>query len=259
MKRKKGGSRRKKVSSKVLAALARGRKKLAAMRKGRKSKSKSPGRRRRIARRIPEPLESIVIEGGGGMAGKRRKSHRRKARKMSGEFFGRRKRRRSRRMSGEFFGRKKRRCVRRYHGERSKGVIGAVTNAVMIAGGGMAGALAAKYIPVKNAKIKAALPLIMGVGLSMIKIGRKAPFDKLATGMAVIGVLSLVKSFVPSLPTMAGEEEVMYLPSPEEAAMLGLDDDQYENAHADYYGESFEGEGDIEALQAENFATPADM
>jgi hypothetical protein len=258
MKRKRK-SGRKKVSSKVLAALARGRKKLAAMHKGKKRKS--PGRRRKIARRIPERLESIVIEGGSGMAGRKKKSHRRKARRMSGEFFGRTKRRRrARRMSGEFFGRKKRRSIRRYHGEKTKGIIGAVTNAAMIAGGGMAGAFAAKYIPVKNAKIKAALPLIMGIGLSMIKIGRKAPFDKLALGMSVIGVLSLAKAFVPSLPTMAGEDlDMPYLPSPEEAAILGLDDDQYATAHADYYGASFEGEGDIEALQAENFATAADM
>jgi hypothetical protein len=225
--------RKRKVSKKVLAALARGRKKLASMRK-----HKSPGRRRKTIRRIPEMLEPIVMEG--SLMAKRKSRKRRHTRKYSGELFGRPARRHVRKHRTRRI-----RSIARYHGESSRGVVKTATKAAMLAAGGIAGAFASKYVPIQNAKVKAAMPLLLGLALSMTKFGKKPLMADLAMGASVVGVLSLVKVFVPTLPTMAGDE--YYFPtSPEEAALLGLPF-------------SMSGEGALRSIQHESYATAADL
>jgi hypothetical protein len=261
-------TKKRKVSKKVLDALRRGRAKLFAKRKKRKSTS---GRRRSVSRRIPERLEPIIItKGVMGMEGKRK---RKKAkRRYHGELLGARKKSR-RRYHGEFGGgelfgarKKSRRRRRYYHGEPGgKGIMKNVMHAGMIAAGGIGGAFAAKFIPIPNAKIKAAVPLILGVGLGMLKIARKPAIANLATGAAAVGILSLVKAFVPSIPTLAGDEymgDEVYLPSSgEEAAMLGIpyQGDEYGEEYGDDFSGAEDIQGEVEALQAEGFRSPADI
>jgi hypothetical protein len=260
---------KKKVSRKVLDALKKGRQKLASLRK------KTSGRRRKHIRRIPEKLETIIIKGGSAMAGKkrrRRKAHR-KYHGAAGEFMGRRRKKRAKQYHGEFGGefmgrRRRRRHVARYSGGLpTKGVIGSITNAGLMAAGGIAGAFAAKYVPIPNAKIKAAVPLILGLALSFVKFGQKPPISTMATGAAAVGMLSIIKQFMPQIPTLAGddEEQYGYLPtSPEEAAILGLEDysgDEYEPAMGalEDFSEDAELMGEIEQLQSEPYLSPADI
>lgn len=256
-------TKKRKVSKKVLDALRRGREKLFAKRK-RKSTS---GRRRSKSRRIPERLEPIIItKGVMGMEGKRKRKKAKRRYHGGGEVFEARKKthRRRRYHGGELMGRRKRR-YHRYHGEPGgKGIMKNVMNAGMIAAGGIGGAFAAKFVPIQNAKIKAAVPLILGLGLGMLKFSRKPAIASLATGAAAVGILSLVKAFVPTIPTLAGDEYNGddFLPtSGEEAAMLGIPyaGDEYTG---DEYGDDYSGDdiqGEVEALQAEGYRSPADI
>jgi hypothetical protein len=252
-------SRRKKsVSKKVLDALRRGRQKLAQMRKSRKSAGR---KRRRKSVYVPENLQPLVIKGEFGMSGKKRRK--RKSR-MHGELFGRQKRRshkrRRRSYSGEFMGRR-RKHYRRYRGDKSKTIVHDLMDAGMIAAGGIGAAMVAKFVPIKNAKIKAAVPLVLGVGIGLTKFGKKPVISKLATGVAAMGILALVKQFVPTIPTLAGDDsdELMgYLPtSPEEAALLGL---PYEGEYdGDELMELPITAGESEEYMGAPVMTPADL
>ena len=76
----------------------------------------------------------------------------------------------------------------------------------------IAGSMGANKIPVANSKIKAAIPLVAGLGLGMSKYGRKPKIMAAAIGLSIAGGLALVNQFKPGLTTLAGDDTV-FLPN----------------------------------------------
>jgi hypothetical protein len=133
-----------------------------------------------------------------------------------------------------------------------------ITAILMTAGGAVVGGIGSSYavnmIPNVTPKIKAAIPLAAGIALSMTKLSSKPIIKAMALGMMVTGGLALVRQFMPTLPLLAGEDEVsgeaLMLPAGEEdQAMLGDPMSGESFGDDEFGGESF---GD------ESFATTAD-
>lgn len=219
MKRKKSGKKRS-LSAAQRAALAKGRAALRARRGGRRKVSK---RRKTVRAVVPEKLEPIIIKGGSIMA-KRRKS--RKARKYHGlPVAGRRTRKKARRYHG-IEGRRRSRA-RRYHGAGKLNIVGLATEIVGLGAGAVGGSFVAQKLPIANAKIKALIPIALGLGLGMTKFGRSNIAKAAAGGMIAVGTLSLVKQFFPTVPLLTGADDaetvagaIDALPD-EEKALLG--------------------------------------
>lgn len=239
-KRKRSGKKRT-LSPAQRAALARGRASLRARRGGKRKVSRS--RKTKIRSFVPEKLEPIIIKGGSIMA-KRRKS--RKARKYHGiPVAGKRRSRKSRRYHG-FEGRRK---ARRYHGGARLNIIGLATDIVGLGVGAVGGSFIAQKVPVPNAKIKALIPIALGLGLGMTKFGRSSIAKAAAGGMIAVGTLSLVKQFFPTVPLLTGADSaetvagaIDALPA-EEKALLGY----VVNGSDDFSVEAPEQYGYIEA------------
>lgn len=198
------------------AALAKGR---AALNKRRGKKTrKISGSKKASVRVVPERLEPIIIKGG-SMA-KRKKS--RKARKISGIAGAKRTSKKARRYHGG-----KIRRARRYSGASKLDIIGLATDIVGVGVGAVGGSFIAQKVPVKNAKLKAIIPIALGLGLGMTKFGRGRIAKSAAGGMIAVGTLSLVKQFFPTVPLLTGADDaegvagaIAALPD-EEKALLG--------------------------------------
>ncbi|NOR85651.1 hypothetical protein GQ473_06045, partial [archaeon] len=103
---------------------------------------------------------------------------------------------------------------------------GKITRALVAGGGAAAGAIgagvAANFIPLPNKKIKAAIPIMMGILLAATKMGRSQIMQSVSAGMIAAGALAVTKQLAPNIPMLAGEEdEMVFIPSNEEDAMLG--------------------------------------
>jgi len=199
---------------------------------------------RRVRRAVPEALEPITITKGDCMSGKRR---RRRRAKFTG-FEGRRKRRRSRRSYG-FEGRRRR---KRYYGGGGGGrvsPVGAIINGAVAIGGGVASSMAAHYIPIANPKIKAVIPIAIGLALGVMPMTRRNKvMQSVALGSIIVGGLSLVRQMLPTVPLLTGdiyEGETMYVPQYGEApAMLGYPATFGDNLD----GEVIEQMGDLDGV-----------
>lgn len=212
--------RKRKVSQKILAALAKGR---AVLRRHRRGAKLTHSRKRKSAhrkiRRIPESKQSLIITKGDVMAGRRK---RRRHHKL---FGGRRRHRRSRRSYG-FEGRRRSRR-RRYYGGDAKGMTQILTGGAIAVAGGVAASMAAHAIPfIKDDKMKALVPVGIGAALAMLPMTRKNPLmQKVAMGAVVVGALSFIRHQFPTIPLLTGDVvsgEGLYIPqSGEEARMLG--------------------------------------
>jgi hypothetical protein len=77
------------------------------------------------------------------------------------------------------------------------------------AAGAIGGALIAKQIPV-DAKIKPLIPIAAGIAAAMFIRNPMAGYA--GVGMAIAGALAAIKTFVPSIPMLAGidDEELIY-------------------------------------------------
>lgn len=126
--------------------------------------------------------------------------------------------------------RRSRRSVRRFSGARIGGVnvMGIGTDVVGMAGGAVAGSAVAKFVPIADPRIKALIPLLLGIVLSSMKFAKSRIMQAVATGSTAVGVISLVRQFLPNVPMLAGAASaediiasVNQLP-PEEKAMLGF-------------------------------------
>ena len=221
-KKKRKASRRRKVSSAVLAALARGRKKLASMRqKPKRARRKkfhpyaarlkrehdawahpfkkdiaNQRRREKRARRkirsyIPPSQEPLIITKGESiMSGRRRRRHHKKACRSYG-FEGRKRHRRSR---------------RRYYGADRASPTNTVINGAVAVGGGVLASMASHYIPVTNAKLKALVPVAIGAVLAMLPMTRRNKMlQSAALGAVVVGGMSLVRQLAPNVPLLTGD------------------------------------------------------
>lgn len=147
----------------------------------------------------------------------------RKAKKMHG-FEG--KARRSRRYHG-LAGGKKHRRARRYHGAPKMDIMGFATDIISVGAGAVGASFIAQKVPVANAKIKALIPIALGLGIGLTKFGRNRMAKSAAGGMIAVGTLSLVKQFFPTVPLLSGADDaetvagaIDALPE-EEKALLG--------------------------------------
>lgn len=149
------------------------------------------------------------------VAGKKR-SRKRRSRRMSGEnvnFMGARRKRRSRRMGGQeqvYYGRRKRRG-RRMGGELMgakglsvKGATAAASGAALALAGGIGGRIVKNVIPVADLRIKAAIPVAIGLLLSMMAKKSKA-MSMLGLGMAAFGGSELLAVMFPNVALLQGE------------------------------------------------------
>jgi len=125
------------------------------------------------------------------------------------------------------------------------GVMSAVMDGSAVVGGVIGASAISKLVPVANPKVKALIPVALGIGLGMTKIGKSGIGKNIAIGAVAIGILNLVKQFAPALPLMG--EEYFGIPtelSSEESAVLGIP----------YQGELIEGQGiDREEIEGEEF------
>lgn len=154
---------------------------------------------------------------------KRKKA--RKARKISGGMIAGAKRKVSRK-ARRYHGGKVRRA-RRYSGASKMDIIGLATDIVAVGAGAVGASFIANKVPVKNAKIKAMIPIALGLGLGLTKFGKSRAAKSAAGGMVAVGTLSLVKQFFPTVPLLTGADDaegvagaIAALPD-EERALLG--------------------------------------
>jgi len=210
---------KKRLSEKQKKSLAKGRKVLYSLRKGRK---------------ISEPKEPILIKEGFFMKGKRSKKA---SKRLHGDpgFEGKRK------------GGKVRHVVshKYMHGAGSGfDPAGLALDLAGILAGAIGLSFLASFAPIKNAKYKALIPILAGIaGLSFPKIAKNRFMNRASLGALTVGGYTLTKSLVPQIPLMGAAdtaEGIGYaidnLP-PEEKAILGIAPAQLE-----YAGEAGEGE-----------------
>jgi len=203
------------MSAAQKAALAKGRKALAAKRGGRQTvkRKSAPTAARKTAKR------KTVAKGNPIMA-KRRKAR-------TGGGLKTRARRAVGRARG-FFG-------------KSSGPMQVVKDAMLAVGGGIAAGVIANKLPVADPRMKAAAPIAAGIALAAT-LGRKNDMAKgFATGMIVLGAVALLKQLAPNIPMLAGEQEMMYVPQlPYNPGLYGETVDLGENDDLAYMGENVE-------------------
>jgi hypothetical protein len=164
-------------------------------RKHKKTRRAVAGKARKgKARSKRGPVQIIINERGYGMGKKRGKK-------------------RGRRMHGEagFEGRKRGRRRGRFMGGKvsTRSIIGNAGNALAGVAGAVGGAMLGNAIPAKDARIKAAVPLVAGIVLSgMIS---NPLFRSILIGVSIGGGLSLVRQLAPQIPMLAGADDTVLL------------------------------------------------
>ena len=151
------------------------------------------------------------------------------------------------------------------HGFRSSigsakvSIMDMITTVGIGAAGGIAAAFGANYLPsTMDKRLKAGIVTALGLALGISPFARKNKMIKAAgTGIAIVGGLSLVRAFVPSIPVLSGEANLS-LYNPYERAMLGVPTSPY--AHSllgiptSPYAHSMRGD-----IFSSSFQTGADM
>lgn len=228
---------KRKMSPAQKAALAKGR---AALAKKRGKKTSSPAKRK--AKRKAPPREKATIIKTVAVPVPVRKKRRKSVSKTSNS-------------RGAVMATKKKSSTGntvRKAGSRAKkfiqesGFLETVKNTSLLIAGGVASAVIVNRVPLKDARIKAALPIVVGMGLAGT-IGKTNDLARqVATGMMAIGMISLFKKLAPNVPMLAGEE-VYYLP-------------QYGAGYGclpDYSGDSVDLSGNVNLMGYDTFLTPA--
>jgi hypothetical protein len=111
-----------------------------------------------------------------------------------------------------------------FGGGAGKGIMALLMNGLAAGAGAIGGAFAAGKLPIANPKLKALVPIALGIGLGMTKFGRKPIMQSVSLGLVAGGTLALVRQFAPQLPMLAGDDEYM-LGVPEQIgsdSMLGI-------------------------------------
>jgi len=146
-----------------------------------------------------------------------------------------------------------------------KSVTSGIMTGLLSAGGAIGGSVIANQIPIKDPRIKAAIPLVLGIGLGLTKFGKGKMLQPALTGLMTIGTISLIKQFAPNIPMLAGEGEE-YIPY-EDRELLGyvddLDDDELmgisTDMGADYdYIDDTDMMGESVDYAGDDFITSAD-
>lgn len=142
---------------------------------------------------------------------KRRSSGRRKLSGAVANYSGRRKSRR-RRMSGEiaYYGGTvadysgRRRSRRMSGGSRKIDIVKPLMNTALAVGGGIGGRLVKNAIPIQDERIKAAVPVILGLVISMMSRAN-VMLKNIGVGMATIGGAELLAALFPNVALLQGE------------------------------------------------------
>jgi len=127
--------------------------------------------------------------------------------------------------------------------------------------GAVVAGVAANALPLPDPRLKAAMPIVAGVILANMKIGRSAMAKMACVGMISAGTLALVKQTMPGVPLLAGEEvaQIDYIPeSQEEAALLG--ESELFDGESELYDDDVV-DVDLSSDEENNdlFLSPADM
>lgn len=222
---KKSGAKTKKrkASAAQLAALKRGRAKAAANRK------KATPKKKAVTKKAVTKKKKVAVN-------KRFSIPKENSMATTTKTPEKKKRRRSSRRSG--------------FGGKMKGIMPMVKDVGLAVAGGVGANVLANRIPIANPKVKAAVPLVAGILLSTV-IGKNKPiFREIGTGMAVLGGLALLKQFAPNVPMLAGEEDIVLLPS----------DYQYQGEMQQL---GYEGGsplmGEMQNMGEEEYISPADL
>lgn len=218
-------AKKRKMSAAQKAALAKGRKAAAAKR--RKSTKKATPAKKKTARKkaVRKPIKKRSSP---PMAKKKRSSAKKK-------------------------GPSKTRRVAR----RAKGLVGGVmpmmTDAALAVAGGVAAGFLANKVPIADPRIKAALPIVAGLGISMT-VGKKNKMaEGIAKGMVILGTVAVVKQFAPNVPMLAGEDDYDSLPYYNDPEMLGMEVDDFDDLDDDMMG------GPVQIAADEPYYSPADL
>ncbi|MFA5235097.1 MAG: hypothetical protein WC390_11920 [Sulfurimonas sp.] len=209
--------KKRKASPAQLAALARGRKKL--------KSAKKPIRKKKT---VAKKTRSIVVTKETKIMARKKATKSAPATKKRKRFSG---------IAG-----------------KAKGMLPMVKEVGLAVGGGIAAGVLANKLPIADARMKAAAPVLAGLILATT-IGKRNPMlRQVGTGMAVLGAVALIKQFMPNVPMLAGEGYV-YLPPPGENAYMGdmlqLGQDDYDEG--DYMGDM------LQLGDEEDYLSPADM
>lgn len=218
--------KKRKMSPAQKAALAKGRKALAAKRKsGGTAKRKT--RKTATAKRKAAPKRKTAA----------RKTAKRKTVKRSNPTMARKKRK-----SGGGFRKKARRAAGRARGFlKAAGAKDILMEAGTAVAGGIAAGFIANKLPIADARIKAAMPIVGGMAIAAT-IGKKNKIARgIGTGMVVLGTVSIIKQFAPNIPMLAGEDELMLIPDygalPYAGEMVDLGEDEYDDESIATMGE----------------------
>lgn len=122
---------------------------------------------------------------------------------------------------------KKRSSSRKRKGRTVKGNTDVIANGAMALVGAIGASYLANKMPIKDERIKAAVPVGIGLAVSMVPQLKKNKFSTaIAAGAITAGGLSVVKRVAPQVPLLAGEEDdYYYMGEPFES--LGYDDDYF--------------------------------
>lgn len=131
---------------------------------------------------------------------------------------------------------KKRSSSRRKKGSRVKPNKDFLVNGAMAIVGAVGASYIANRVPVQDERLKAALPILVGAGVSLVPALSKNKYSSaISAGAITAGGLSLVKKLAPQVPLMAGEEDYFYMG--ESFDMLGYDEDLMGESFEDLMGE----------------------
>lgn len=133
---------------------------------------------------------------------------------------------------------------------KAKGLIPVVKDVALAVAGGVAAGAIANKLPIADNRLKAAAPVVAGILLAGVMGKKNAMFREVGTGMAVIGAIGLIKQLMPNVPVLAGEDQVYIIPDNSgyagEMMQLGYDDSD------EYMGEMMQ-------LGNEEYLSPASM
>jgi len=170
-------------------------------------KKKLSGEKKKIHSVKAYSHEPLIIKEGSSMYGKKKTVHH-KGKKLHGEMGAAHKKSHHRRHHGRFMGVGK-----------PGGIADMLMSGLVVGAGALGGSVAGKMTPVNDAKIKAGVPIAVGIALPFIS--KNQMVQKLALGSIAIGLYSLVKSFAPSSVPLLGTENITFL-TPAQARTMGL-------------------------------------
>ncbi|HSW65489.1 MAG TPA: hypothetical protein VLH56_19590 [Dissulfurispiraceae bacterium] len=221
--------RKRKLTPKQAAALAKGRQSL-------KTKRANSGKR--------SPVVTSLRKAEKTMAKSKKTAKRRSVSPVKTQIVvaGKTKRRKSRgRMMGGM------------GGLNMKKIQGGLVDTAIGAAGGIGGAMLAKFIPSQDAKVKAGAVMLAGLLLgSMI---RNAKVQVAGTGMAIIGAMGLAKALKPDLPTLTGDADFESLLVP---GYSGLSEVAGLNEVAGLEEIGFDDSDDLVSVGADSFPSADD-